>query len=74
MSVSQSEYDFTKHVAKSDCVFTKDGESIVGIIKRINHKTVALETSSGHQWRVAYSFLYRVHDIKIFMNALQNET
>ncbi len=46
-----------------DCVgFNKEGESIVGIIKRINHKTVTLETNSGHQWRVAYSFLYRVYD------------
>lgn len=46
-----------------DCVgFSKEGESIVGIIKRINHKTVTLETNSGHQWRVAYSFLYRVYD------------
>lgn len=58
-----------------DCVgFNKDGENIVGIIRRINHKTVTLETKSGHQWRVAYSFLYRIHDAEKSMNALQNET
>lgn len=57
-----------------DCVgFNKDGESIVGIIKRINQKTVTLETNSGHQWRVAYSFLYRIYDAEISMNALQNK-
>jgi len=58
-----------------DCVgFNKNGENIAGIIKRINHKTVTLETSSGHQWRVAYSFLYRVLDAEISINALPNET
>lgn len=46
-----------------DCVgFSKDGQDIVGIIKRRNSKTVTLVTSSGMQWRVAYSFLYRVYD------------
>lgn len=56
-----------------DCVgFNKDGESIIGIIKRINHKTITLETNSGHQWRVAYSFLYRVYDVEKSMHALQN--
>ncbi len=58
-----------------DCVgFNKDGENIIGIIKRINHKTVTLMTNSGHQWRVAYSFLYRVYDAKLAMNTLQNKT
>ncbi len=54
-----------------DCVgFNKDGERIVGIIKRINHKTVTLKTNLGNQWRVAYSFLYRVHDAKTIINSL----
>ena len=58
-----------------DCVgFNKDGESIVGIIKRINYKTVTLETNSGHQWRVAYSFLYRIHDAEKSTHVLQSET
>ncbi len=39
-------------------------ENIVGIVKRINHKTATLETNSSHQWRVAYSFLYRIHDVE----------
>ena len=58
-----------------DCVgFNKDGESIVGTIKRINHKTVSLKTNTAHQWRVAYTFLYRVYDVEIPTNTLQNET
>ncbi len=52
----------------------KDGDNIAGIIKRINHKTVTLETNSGHQWRVAYSFLYRIHDAEKSMHTLQNES
>lgn len=57
-----------------DCVgFNKDAESIVGIIRRINHKTVTLETNSGHQWRVAYSFLYRIYDVELDMKALKAE-
>ena len=73
---SKSTETLTANMLKvGDCVgFNKDGESIVGIIKRINHKTVTLETNSGHQWRVAYSFLYRVHDAKISMPELQNQT
>ena len=42
--------------------FNKEGEEIVGIIKRINQKTVTLETTSGRSWRVSYDFLYRVHE------------
>ena len=41
--------------------FNKDGECIAGMIKRLNHKTVTLITKSGSQWRVAYSFLFRIH-------------
>lgn len=44
--------------------FTKDGKDIIGVIKRLNQKTVTLKTNSGEQqWRVAYSYLYRVHDV-----------
>ena len=42
--------------------FNNKGEPIVGIIKRLNQKTVTMITKSGHQWRVAYTFLYRIHD------------
>lgn len=46
-----------------DCVgFNKDGDSIIGTVKRMNHKTVTLETKLGCQWRVSYHFLYRIHD------------
>ena len=50
-----------------DCLgFDKNGENIVGIVKRINHKTVTIETKTDHhQWRVGYSHLYRVHDIEL---------
>jgi len=59
-----------------DCVGfnNKDGESIIGFIKRINHKTVTLKTSTGHQWRVSYSLLYRIHDAEITINALSHDT
>ena len=54
-----------------DCVgFNKEGQTIVGIVRRINQKTVTLLTPSGHQWRVAYAFLYRVHDAEMVHQAL----
>lgn len=49
--------------------FNKDDESIIGVIRRINYKTVTVETNAGRQWRVSYSFLYRVHDGEISANA-----
>jgi len=58
-------------VKVGDCVgFNKDGESIIGVVKRINFKTVTLKTNAGTQWRVAYSFLYRVYDSEVAFNAL----
>jgi hypothetical protein len=46
-----------------DCVgFDNNGESIVGVITKLNHKTVSLKTNLDHQWRVHYPSLYRVHD------------
>lgn len=41
--------------------FDKEGENIEGRVKRINQKTVTLETPSGQSWRVSYLHLYRVH-------------
>lgn len=61
-------------VKVGDCVgFNKDGVSIVGIIKRINGKTVTFITKAGHQWRVAYSHLYRVHEAEITFKPLTNQ-
>ena len=58
-----------------DCVgFYKDGENIIGIIKRINQKTVTLKTNAGPQWRVSYSLLHRVHDAETTMHTLQHQT
>lgn len=57
-----------------DCVgFSKDGKDIVGIIKRLNHKTVTLATHSGTQWRVAYSYLYRIHDGEIAVESFSKQ-
>lgn len=54
------------NLAVGDCVgFNKDGEDIVGVIKRLNHKTVTLTTNIGQEWRVAYALLYRVHDAEV---------
>jgi hypothetical protein len=54
-----------------DCVgFNKDGKDIIGIINRLNHKTVTLAANSGARWRVAYSYLYRIHDVEIVAESL----
>lgn len=50
--------------------FNNNGENIIGVIKRINGKTVTLTTNEGRQWRVAYSYLYRVHDGETNINVL----
>ena len=42
--------------------FKKDGEDIVGIVKRVNQKSVTLVTEQGGQWRVSYSCLYLVYE------------
>ena len=42
--------------------FKKDGLEIVGKIKRLNQKTVTMQTKDGHIWRVAYAYLFRVTD------------
>jgi len=54
-----------------DCVaFNKDGQTIAGMIKRINLKTVSLVTRDNRRWRVAYSYLHRVHESEILPNIL----
>lgn len=59
-------------VKVGDCVgFNKDNESIVGLIKKINQKTVTLVTYADQQWRVPYTLLYRVYDAETSNNELQ---
>ncbi len=53
--------------------FNKDGKDIIGTIKKMNYKTVSLVTNFGAKWRVAYCYLYRVHDAKITQEALPNQ-
>lgn len=49
-----------------ECVgFSKDGEQVVGIVIRLNHKTVTLITPNQHRWRVAYSLLFKVIDAEV---------
>lgn len=50
-----------------DCVgFTaRDGRTIIGIILRLNQKTVTLKSNTGSEWRVGYSLLYRILDAEI---------
>ncbi len=46
-----------------DCVgFNNKGQDMMGIIKRLNPKTVTLMTDSSGQWLVGYSYLFRVHE------------
>lgn len=42
--------------------FNKDGQEIIGRVKRLNQKTVSITTGTNHRWRVAYSLLYAVID------------
>lgn len=49
-----------------DCVgFNKDGEQIVGVVTRLNFKTVSLVTADHHRWRVSYSQLYKIIDTEL---------
>jgi exopolyphosphatase/pppGpp-phosphohydrolase len=45
--------------------FNKDGATIVGVIVRINHKTVSFITNGNCRWRVAYAHLFRIIDADI---------
>lgn len=47
---------------------SKGGENVVGLIKKLNQKTVSLVTKSGMNWRVAYCFLHRVYDAELVMD------
>jgi hypothetical protein len=49
-----------------DCVgFNKDGEQIVGVITRLNFKTVSLITVERRRWRVGYVHLYKIIDTEL---------
>ena len=41
--------------------FTHNGKDVVGMIQRINQKTVSLISTTGMKWRVGYSHLQRIH-------------
>ncbi len=41
---------------------SKHGKDIVGVVIRLNRKTVTIKTFEDGQWRVHYSHLYRVYD------------
>ncbi len=73
---TKSKESLTANTVKvGDCVgFNKEGENIIGIIKRINHKTITLQTNTGSQWRVAYVYLYRIYDASIIREALATQT
>lgn len=54
------------HLQVGDLVgFNKDGMEIIGMIKRLNQKTVTLHTKEGYRWRVAYNYLFRVTNTTI---------
>lgn len=42
--------------------FNKDGTQIVGIITRLNYKTVTINTKDNHRWRVSYNYLFKIID------------
>mgnify|MGYP003540409742 CR=1 FL=1 len=50
--------------------FNHDGIQIVGVIVRLNHKTVTLITPEHKQWRVGYGCLYKIIDGEIAENAV----
>jgi hypothetical protein len=45
--------------------FNKDGTQIVGIILRLNYKTVTIITKDNHRWRVSYSYLFKIIDANL---------
>lgn len=51
------------HLKVGDLVgFNHDGQSIFGVIIRLNQKTITLMTPSHKRWRVYYQSLFRVID------------
>jgi hypothetical protein len=53
---------------------SRNGQLVAGIIKRLNHKTVTLETNQGKQWRASYRCLHRIHESEIAMERLSKQT
>lgn len=54
------------NVHVGECVgFDKDGEQIIGIVIRLNHKTVTMATQNNKIWRVSYSFLFKIIDAAV---------
>lgn len=45
--------------------FNHDGEQIVGVITRLNHKTVSLVAQDHRRWRVGYGCLFKVLDANV---------
>ena len=67
----QGEQLTANNLKVGDCVgFNKAGKDIVGIIKSLNQKTVTLITTVNERWRVAYVYLYRVHDAETVQQQL----
>lgn len=57
-----------------DCVgFNRNGQDIIGIIKRLNPKTVTLMTHSSGQWLVGYSYLFRIHEGEMLIEKLSKQ-
>lgn len=49
------------HLKIGDCVgFDKEDEQVVGIVIRLNHKTITLITRDHRRWRVSYQLLFKV--------------
>ena|SRR3989337_3234379 len=45
--------------------FNKDGTQVIGIIVRLNYKTVTIITKDNHRWRVSYSYLFKIIDTDV---------
>jgi hypothetical protein len=52
-------------ITKDIVGFNKDGAQIIGIIVRLNHKTVTIITRENHRWRVSYNYLFKVIDADV---------
>ena len=61
IQANQQEKLSKNHLSVGEYVgFNKEGEEIVGVIERLNYKTVTLITADHSRWRVSYNFLFRV--------------
>ena len=45
--------------------FNKDGTQVIGIIVRLNSKTVTIVTKDNYRWRVSYNYLFKIIDADI---------